>query len=227
MRGREREIELSKGVYFSDSYFSYSQLWSFAEQIYHIREFRPASVLEIGIGNGFVSAFLRTMGVCVKTYDINPNLTPDIVAPVSDIETLVKPGEFDLISCCEVLEHLPFEEFDQTIGAFAHLSDRLFLTLPVHGKFFGFGGNLQLPRFRHWIKSWVKLPTKSKTLPEWHFWEVGYSKPTQVKNIVAILRNHYGTVDTGMFVANPYHRYFKCTVTEHRQNTKNVQGEMP
>jgi hypothetical protein len=210
MKGSDRERTLAREIYYSDHYFSYRQLWSFAEQIHHIRQFYPENLLEIGLGNGFVSEFFRKMGVNVKTSDINPNLIPDIVAPLQDLSEFVKPDEFDLISCCEVLEHIPFEEFETSIKMFSSLSDRLFLTLPVHGRYIGFGGLVQLPKFRRWLGVWLRLPIKPPPLADMHFWEIGYSSQTSKREIIKLLSLYYSQVEFGLFKANPYHYYFKC-----------------
>jgi hypothetical protein len=214
MKGHEREKSLPREIYYSDSYFSYSQLWSFVEQIHHIRQLRTQSLIEIGVGNGFVSTFLRRMGVNVKTFDINPNLTPDVVASLHDIGNFVKPNEFDLISCCEVLEHMPFDEFESAIRKFSSLSDRLFLTLPVHGMHIGLGGVIKFPRFHRWVGAWLRLPFKSRQLPEMHFWEIDYDHKMSKKEIFNLLSKYYWKVETGCFKANPYHRYFRCAVSK-------------
>lgn len=210
MRGLERERTLAREVYYAENYFTYSQLWSFVEQIQHIKQFDPHSIIEIGVGNGFVSEFLRKMGIKVKTFDINPNLVPDVVTPLHDIGNYVAPGEFDLISCCEVLEHLPFVEFEGAISEFSGLSNQLFLSLPNHGRTFGFGGVIRLPKFHRWIGAWFRLPFRAGRLPDMHFWEVNYNHETSRKQITNLLKRYYRSVDTGYFKANPYHCFFRC-----------------
>lgn len=210
MRGKERESTLAKEVYYADSYFTYSQLWSFVEQIQHIKQFSPHSVIEIGVGNGFVSEFLKKMGIRVKTFDINPNLMPDVIAPLQDIGNYVTPREFDLISCCEVLEHLPFTEFEGAISTFAGLSGQLFLSLPNHGRIIGFGGMIQLPKFSRWVGAWFRLPAGSSRLPDMHFWEIDYNDETSRKQITKLLQKYYQNVTSGYFKANPYHCFFRC-----------------
>ncbi|MBK8985791.1 MAG: methyltransferase domain-containing protein [Chloroflexi bacterium] len=211
MRGYDREKNLDREIYYSDHYFSYGQLWSFTEQIYHISQFKPQRLIEVGVGNGFVSGFFKTMGIHVKTFDINPNLFPDIVAPLHDLSDFVHSNEFDLISCCEVLEHIPFEEFENLIGQFSTLSERLFLTLPVHSKYIGFGGLIRLPKFLRWVGIWLRLPMKSRQLFDSHFWEIDYDDKTSKKEILGLLNKYYWKVETGLFKANPYHRYFSCS----------------
>jgi len=211
-RGPERERDLPRDAYFSEEYFTYPQLWSFVDQIYHIRRLASSSMVEVGVGNGIVSSFFRAMGLRVKTFDINPRLKPDVVAPVDKIGDFVAPAEFDLISCCEVLEHMPFDEFETVIRSFSHLSDNLFLTLPVHGRSCGFGGNVRLPRCRRrWIGIWFRLPpTRRRPVAYPHLWEVDYESRTRKAEILRILRSHYEQVETGLFKANPRHRYFAC-----------------
>ncbi len=211
MRGIERERALGRQYYLSENYFSLTQLWSFSEQIYHIIGMRPQRMIEIGVGNGFVSEFLRTTEIDLTTIDVNPNLAPDIIAPVQEIGEFIRPDEYDLISCCEVLEHLPFEDFEPTVKLFSTLSEQLFLTLPVFGnRRIGFGGVVQLPKLQRWLGVWLRLPILRRRLPEMHFWEVDYNSHTRKKSIVEILRRYYPDVTTGLFKANPYHRYFKC-----------------
>lgn len=210
IRGVERERNLSRDAYFSKGYFSYEQLWSFVDQIYHINSFNPKNMVEIGIGNGFVSNFFKSAGVCVKTFDINPNLNPDIVAPVHHIDNFIIPGDFDLISCCEVLEHMPFENFEITIKMFSKLSNRLFLTLPVSGKKVGFGGIISLPKFNRWLGIWYKIFSNKNKLPKEHFWEIDYKNIYSKKNIIKIIAKYYLNVQCGLFKGNPYHQYFKC-----------------
>lgn len=209
-RGDEREASVPRDLYFSDHYFSYEQLWSMAEQVRRIHAFKPRRVLEIGVGNGFVSTYLRAAGLSVTTFDINPNLKPDIVAPIRELEAHVTPGEYDLIACCEVLEHQPFSVFGDAIERFARLSDNLFLTVPDSGRKFGWGGLIQLPRFRRWVGAWWKIPFRAYELTPEHFWEVGFTSATGLRVVMDTLTRHYERVETGLFKANPYHRFFVC-----------------
>ncbi len=166
------------------------------------------------------------MGVRVKTFDINPALEPDVVASLHDIGDFVEPNEFDLISCCEVLEHLPFEHFESAISTFARFSDRLFLTLPVHGQSFGFGGVLHFPKFHRWLGAWLRMPIGQGRLPNMHFWEIDYDRKTRKKEILKVLGRYYESVETGLFKANPYHCYFKCSIAKGFPPSVSMMGEI-
>src|SRR5690606_25285672 len=126
--------------YYSDDYFGLSQLCSMSQQIHEIHSLKPTNILEIGIGNGFTSAILKRAGYPVTTVDINPELEPDICAPLDEVAPLIEGMRFDLVVCCEVLEHMPYEQFGPNLNHLRKFGDRLFITLPNYRAPIGFGG---------------------------------------------------------------------------------------
>lgn len=207
-RGRERETALDADVYYSEHYFSLTQLLSQAQQIYEIHKIRPKSILEIGPGNGFTSLFLKRAGYDVVTVDINPALKPDICAPLDDLSRHLDGRRFDLVVCCEVLEHMPWEEFRGNLQHLHSAGDRLFMTLPNYKRSFGLGAILRFPKlgsipFRAYAN--LGIP---KTLPPMHFWEVGSGVHCTKSAIVTELKRIYKSVNTGQFTFNPYHLSF-------------------
>jgi hypothetical protein len=210
LKGAERERNLARDVYFSEHYFSMPQLCSFAHQLNHIWRLKPQSVLEIGPGNGFVSMFLRRSGIPVTTVDINPALEPDICAPLSELSKHVHQN-FDLVVCCEVLEHMPLSELDDNLNYLRAAGNRLYLTLPDSKRSVGLGGLLKLPKgLTIEIDMNVALPIKRPLEGGPHFWEVGYSADCTRKEIVTRLKKRFGVVRSGRYPLNPYHIYFEC-----------------
>ncbi len=209
-RGTIREASIPEEDYFSESYFALTQLFTQAYQIHAIASMRPASVLEIGIGNGFVSSFLRRAGFRVTTVDINPNLKPDFVSDVLNLRDVLKGEKYDLIVACEVLEHIPFDRFDSCVEEFKKVASNCFLTLPDARIGIGFGGYLRLPKLKNtFIHLYLRIIKKRK-LTEQHFWEIGFTRETRIRNIRSILQNHFSSVESGTIVVNPYHRFFVC-----------------
>lgn len=209
-RGLERERDLDRDVYFSDSYFSMPQLCSFAHQLNFIHSMRPTSAIEIGLGNGFVSTFLRRSGVPVVTADINPALEPDICAPLDQVRSLIDSPK-DVVICCEVLEHMPLEELDANLDHLRSLGRRLFLTLPNSYRSWGFSGFSFLPKLGARLYDLnLDIPWKRPIAGGPHFWEVGYSAECSRTAIVKRLRKRYPSVRSGRFALNPYHVWFIC-----------------
>jgi SAM-dependent methyltransferase len=82
-------------------------------ELYRLAE--PRSVLEVGCGEGELAAHLWRQGpkperfeICdVDTRRLRPGLPPEIAAREASIYALPWPDDaFDLVICCEVLEHL-------------------------------------------------------------------------------------------------------------------------
>ena len=208
LRGSKRESGLPKGAYYTKKYFGLEQLCSMSHQIHDIFQLAPKSLIEIGIGNGFTSSFLQRSGIDVTTVDINEDLEPDICAPICDIEDhLSADADYDLVVCCEVLEHIPFEDFIENIKICRKLSDRLYLTLPNYKPSYGFGGFVTLPKFHKLFGIFIDVPRK-KILDKEHFWEVGSSKETSKKAILEILRTYYPTARVKRQALKPNHYAF-------------------
>lgn len=207
-RGMEREKNLASEAYFSDEYFATQQLFSFALQIKHIHSLKPSNILEIGPGNGFVSTFLRRAGYSVTTVDINPALKPDICAPLSDLPQYLEK-QVDLVVCCEVLEHMPFSEFQTNLDILAGAGRRLFMTLPSVFLTVGLGVMLTAPKISGKMLDFnIKFPKKRNLENSPHFWEVGSSRECSQQCIENELRKRYSNVSSGRFNMNPYHIFF-------------------
>jgi len=80
------------------------------------------SILEIGIGNGTISAVLRTRGLEVVTVDIDRELGPDVVADIRDLP--LDDGSFDGVLACEVLEHIPWDDVPRALGELRRVARR-------------------------------------------------------------------------------------------------------
>ncbi len=95
--------------YFNESYDSKERFISYWHQINEIINLKPKKVLEIGIGNGFVSKYLKERKVNVLTLDIDKKLNPDIVGSVLDVP--FPDNSFEVIACYEILEHMQYKNF--------------------------------------------------------------------------------------------------------------------
>lgn len=210
MKGIKREANLRKEDYYSNEYFKLQQLMSLSHQLNIIWQLKPKKILEIGIGNGFLSTLFRKSGINVVTVDINKNLKPDIVCPLDQLPQCLREYNFDLVVCCEVLEHIPFDEFEKNIEILRQYSNRLFLTLPSYEKWFGVYGFIKIPKKIFNFSFGMRLKVKKNLQNHFHFWELGSIYLTKRKNIKRIIKRYYNSVTHGVFELNPYHEYFIC-----------------
>lgn len=144
---------------------------NFWYQITYVLNLTPETVLEIGPGNKTVTDALQKNGVSVTTVDIDKNLNPDFVTSVTKLP--FKDESFNLVLCSEVLEHLPFEKFKESLVELKRVSKKyVILGLPNAGGVFIF--NFKIPLLKEFI-FFCKLPffwKKHKFNGE-HYWETG------------------------------------------------------
>lgn len=161
----------------------------------------PQSVLEIGVGEGFLSGHLsgihpktKFSGVDIKESDLTllrakfPNIEAH-QGSIYDLSSL--PGGYDLIICAEVLEHLdrPEDALDQIVSL---RPERVLLTVPHEPWFMlsnlAMGKNITrlgndiehcnhftVPKFKQLLSTRFDLTTVTTSYP----WILATGKPKQ------------------------------------------------
>jgi len=183
------------------------RIFSYWYQINEIFLHNPESILEIGIGNGFVSDFLRKKGFDVTTLDIDKTLDPDVVGSVLNIPFSDKT--FDLVACFEVLEHLPYDDFTKALNEIRRVCCRYsIISLPDINRVCRF--NIEIPKLGE-IKKLIHLPRFKKVILKpggVHFWEIGV-KDYPLKRILSDIEKAGFTVkNTYRIYEYPFHRFF-------------------
>jgi len=165
-------VQVHFSHYFTDKYESKLRFISYWHQINEIRQKSPKNILEVGVGSGFVSRYLKRLGLDFTTMDIEERLEPDVVAKVTALP--LKKNSFDLVACFEVLEHLPYYHFLPSLVQLARVSKRwVIISLPDATRALSFilrstgrvnwEKSIELPRLR---------PQELQFVGE-HFWEIG------------------------------------------------------
>jgi hypothetical protein len=199
---------MNKLFYFSKGYDTLKRWCSYWYQIQSIIKAQPQSVLLVGIGNGVVPDYLRSLGIKVICMDIREDLKPDVKGDVRKIAELVESKSVDVVCAFQVLEHLPYTDFVPTLKQMASVA-RLWviISLPQQGKPTALS---ILWNKKRWIwarVSKIRFNQKHKS----HRWEIdakGHSLTTitQALQSVFLNCNYYTCPD------NPYHGFFECKV---------------
>jgi len=199
--------QVEPGHYLSKSYDSKGRFISYWHQINEIVKLNPEKVLEIGIGSGFVSRYLKERGINVVTLDIDKRLTPDIVGSVLDIP--LNDKTFDVVACYEVLEHLPFELFHKSLLEIFRVSKAYaVLSLPDVSRSYRI--YIQIPKIGI-FKRLITLPRLRKPVHKFdgeHYWEIGKLGYPLSKVIKEIQKSGFKIEKTYRIFENPYHRFF-------------------
>lgn len=171
------------------------------------------SILEVGPGNGIVSRVLSKIGYEVKTMDLDPNANPDFVQDIRNIKN-VPPGSFDLILCCQVLEHIPYADFCRALKNLQNLSKMyMIISLPYtsRGTFKPYLKLNAIPFLKPvtWIRTFNIFPQRHSFNGQ-HYWEIG-KRGYKLKKILEDISNcgfeitkHYPIFE------NPYHYMITC-----------------
>lgn len=165
-------IQELKQHYYSKQYDNFERWISYWHQIETTINLGEKNLLEIGVGNKTVSNYLKSIGVKTLTLDFDKSLNPDLV---SDIRKLaLKSNEFDAILCCEVLEHLPFEEAKIALKEINRVTKKYaVISIPHHCACFYF--SFKIP-FVNRKDFYVRIPIIGRSFHREHYWEIDMKK---------------------------------------------------
>jgi SAM-dependent methyltransferase len=102
-----------------------------------VRNLRPASVLDAGCAMGFLVEALRSRGVEAWGVDVSKyaiSQVHDSVREYCSVASLTEPlpRRYDLITCIEVVEHIPAPEAEKVIANLCAATHRLLLSTSPH-----------------------------------------------------------------------------------------------
>lgn len=188
---------------------------------YQIKESNQAmansSILEVGPGNNLVKNVLSGIGHRVKTVDIDRRTKPDYLADIRQISRVVRE-KFDTVLCCEIFEHIPFEDFEITLHDILEISrEHLIATIPYSTKgTFTPHFTIKLFPFMKPFR-WLRIfPIFTKDhVPTSHInghqWEIG-KRGFPLKRIQESFRAAGWSIKKQYPIfENPYHYMFVCT----------------
>lgn len=198
------QVDREEG-YSAERYGTLSRFSSYYYQIRELLRTKPESILEIGLGDGVTANYLKNhIGIAYTTADFAADLNPDIVADIRKLP--VQDASFDTVCAFEVLEHLPFEDFETGVRELSRVAKKyVIISLPHFGppvQLF-----LKIPFIRE-IKFAFKIPfAKTHVFNGQHYWEIG-KRDYPVSRIRAVLKK-FGTIEREFVpFENQYHHFF-------------------
>lgn len=196
--------------YQKDEYNSVERFCSYAHQLKLISGLDVKSILEVGPGTFLVSSVLSRRGYKVTTCDFDPKLGADVTADVRRLP--FGNNTFDLVVACQVLEHIPFEDFDKALDEIKRVSSRYVLISLPH-RCTGFTILLRFPFIETLFKKkffefgfQVSAPFRGFEASKQHYWEIESAK-THLNLIRAKLAKAFSGLRESRPVLNKYH-YF-------------------
>lgn len=201
------KTQVTKNHYYTRKYDSKDRWISYWYQINEVTKKNPTNLLEIGLGNGLVSNYLKERGFKITTCDIDKDLNPDYIASVTNLP--FKKYQFDFVLCAQVLEHLPFKDFTKALTSLNKVTKKwVLITLPdwsVTDLFFGIKIIPFIPKWTKTVK--IRLPITHQFNKE-HYWEIGKKGYSLEKIRMLIRESGFNIEEEYNPEENPYHRFF-------------------
>ncbi len=191
--------------YLSPNYNDKKRWASYWHQAREILQFNPSGVLVVGEGNGLISEYFKLQGLKTVTLDVDKLLNPDVVASVLNMP--FKDNEFDAVLCAEVLEHLPYGDFNKALSEIKRIAkNHAVISLPHFGPAIRFLLKIPLlPKLKLIFK--LPYPIKHQFKGE-HYWEIG-KRNYSVKKIKSDMKNAGFIIEKDYLVfENPLHHFF-------------------
>lgn len=180
---------------------------SYNAQLEEVLGQNPDTVLEIGSHLGIVTKCMRTCDIQVTTMDINSDWKPDVIGSV--LEMPLADNAYDLVLCCEVLEHIPFEQFPRALSEIRRVCKKgAVISLPHYGRYYSV--TWKLPRIErlHWKIEIPYFINNKHVYDGDHYWEIG-KRGYPVSRIVGEMEKvGFKLLKRYRVPANSYHHVF-------------------
>lgn len=208
----EHKVQVKEGHHHTLKYDTLPRFISYYHQISSVLKQNSKTVLEIGVGNGMVSNYLKNRGIDVTTCDFDETLKPDIVSDIRDIKS--EDEKFDVVLASEILEHIPFDnDLDKALSELYRVSKRhVVISVPYRST--GFELVFKLPFLRTILKKdflnfYLRLPMKFQGFEKsgQHYWEID-NKKYRLRKLQKKIEKYFTIRDQFSPVLNKYHYFF-------------------
>ncbi|MDP3729370.1 MAG: methyltransferase domain-containing protein [bacterium] len=196
---------VGKEHYNFDRYCHFDRWASYYYQLREVLSLTPTSVLEIGIGDRVFGNYItQNTGIAYKTLDIAQDLKPDFVGSITAMP--FKDGAYDVVCAFEVLEHLPFDQFEKGLSEIKRVAHRYaIISLPHFGP--PVKASFKMPFIKEMKGAW-KIPYPQKHIFNGqHYWEIG-KRGYAPKKIREIIKKHFTLVKEFVPFENQYHHFY-------------------
>lgn len=197
--------QVDKSKYHFDKYAFEGRFASYYWQLKEVLTLKPSSVLEVGVGDRVFGDFIKNnTNVSYVSVDIAEDLHPDVVGSIVALPFADK--SFDVACAFEVLEHLPFEQFDKALNELCRVArTHVIISVPHFGPMLAF--SLKIP-FVPQIRIAWKIPfPKRHVFNGQHYWEIG-KRGCPISIIRKMLSDHGKMVYDFVPFGNQYHHFF-------------------
>jgi len=197
--------QVDKSQYTFDKYAFEGRFVSYYWQLKEVLAQKPSSILEIGVGDRVFGSFIKNnTPVAYTSVDVAEDLHPDVVGSILKLPFADK--SFDVACAFEVLEHLPFEQFDLALKELFRVArSHVVISVPHFGPMISFA--FKIP-FVPLLRFAFKIPLSKKHIFNGqHHWEMG-KRGYSVSLIRKKLSSHGELLRDFVPFGSSYHHFF-------------------
>ena len=205
--------QVNKSHYNFNKYSFEGRFVSYYWQLRETLALAPSSILEVGVGDRVFGDFIKNnTSVAYTSVDVAEDLHPDIVGSI--LKLPFDDKSFDVVCAFEVLEHLPFEQFDRAVAELSRVArSHVVISIPHFGPMFSF--SFKIPFVPEIRVAW-KIPfPKKHVFNGQHYWELGKSG-YPIRRIREILQSRGEIIHDFVPFGNAYHHFFALRVESLR-----------
>ncbi|MDH3375775.1 MAG: class I SAM-dependent methyltransferase [Gammaproteobacteria bacterium] len=202
--------------YLKKSYLSLPRLCAYLEQYKYVNE--GDRILEVGKGSGVFGDIAKKIAD-YTSIDIDKATFPDIVASILDWKSLKEHAKnFDVIFCCQVLEHMPLEESKVALNNLMKLeAKRIVISLPDNRT----GIKLRIKLSKLDLRTVITLPWSGAnvniTNNAEHHWEIGGDITRKLISVFSRPCNGYRIVERYRLFERPKQHFFVYEQQDQRR----------
>lgn len=197
--------QVNKNHYDFEAYSHEARWVSYFFQLKETLVLKPKNILEIGCGDKVFSSFIKnTTDIEYKSVDVAEDLKPDIIGSVDKLPCA--DSSFDVVCAFEVLEHIPFEKFEECLLEMKRVSSKnVCISLPHFGPSVEF--LFKIPFLKR-IRVAFKIPYHpAHEFNGEHYWEIG-KKGYSAKKVKKILKKLFYVKKEFIPFGNQYHHFY-------------------
>ncbi|MCK9438560.1 class I SAM-dependent methyltransferase [Patescibacteria group bacterium] len=192
---------------YNKEYDHHSRWMSYWHQIKNIFDLEPNSIVEIGVGSGVLSEYLKKRDFNIFTLDIDNFLKPDMVC---DISSQYIDGIYsDVVCAFQVLEHINLNKIETALDNICRMSKKnVVISLPQN--VFSFKFYFKIPLFKS-FKLLLIIPKLRKNRyfqKNGHYWEIGNIGTSKKWLIKSFKKRGFELVKSYTVFENSYHVFF-------------------
>ena len=196
--------QVDQSAYQFSRYCGIDRWASYHYQLSEILATTPKTVLEVGVGDGVVGAYLRRSGVAYTSVDIADDVGADVVGSITTLP--FADDSFDAVCAFEVLEHLPYAQLPECLSELSRVAqNKVIISVPHFGPSVRI--RLKVPLLPE-VSCAFKIPIPlTHTFNGQHYWELG-KRGYRVSSFRNELTKYFVIEKEFVPFENQYHHFF-------------------